>query len=1032
MKLHEISVKRPVAVSMVVLIFFVIGIYSMSMLSIEMMPDMDMTYALVYTSYSNVGSSEVENLVTKNIESAISSVSGVDTIQSQSSEGSSMVMVSYHAGTDMDKAVTDMKDKIELIKSYLPDGCDDPMVMKLDTSMMSAAMMSVSYEGYDLIQTKQFVEDNLKSKLEAVDGVASVNIIGARDRVIEVTVDPEKVYGYNFDISSIVGSIAAQNVNLPSGTTEGMNKNMSVRTLGKFSEIKDIENVPITTPMGQVLYLKDVASVSDTYSDNSTYARLNGENSLSITISAESDANTVDVVNGITAVLDKLNASNPKFKYNMTMEQASYIEDSINSVANNAVTGAMLAIIVLLLFLGNVKTSLVIGISMPISVVTTFIGMYFSGMTLNVVSLGGLALGVGMLVDNAVVVIENIYRRKTSLGEDARTSAMNGAGEVVGAVVASVLTTCIVYVPILFIDNMMAIMFKQLAFAIIFSQCASLLTTFLIIPMFTSKIQDGDKRNEKLAFILVPFEKLLDKLYGIYKRTLAVLLRNTRKTVLAVIALFVVSLIVLGQLGMTIMPSSDEGTVSVSVSLPQGTKLEDTDAMSKKVENIIAENENVDTIFSSVGSSGATSAIMGAGANASSITVILNDKRKKSTEDVCQDIRNSLKNISGAEISVDASGSGMGSMTSNEVEFRFSGNDDAQLEEFIGNAEKVLAGINGVSETDTSLSDTKSEVRIHMDSDRAARYGFTTSSVANLVKYALDGTTVSRYTDSGSEYDINLKYPENYVKDYNQLKELRIKSPTGQWISLSDIADVSVEQGYTTLTRVDQKRVVTLTGKLYGTDMGTAKTAFEKSIKEAGIPDGISMDTAGSYEVMMDAMKSLLIAILLGILLMYMVMAAQFENLFQPFIILFTVPLAIIGVVLALVVSRSSLSVVGLIGILMLIGIIVNNAIVLIDFVNTSKKEEPNMELDERLINAGIVRMRPILMTSFTSILGFLPMAVSGASGSEMMRPLAIVLLGGLFVGTLLTLFIIPTVYKIFEIKAEKRRAKKAKRAKLN
>ena len=1025
MKLHEISVKRPVAVSMVVLIFFVICIYSMSMLSIEMMPDMDMTYALVYTSYSNVGSAEVENLVTKNIESAISSVSGVDTIQSQSSEGSSMVMVSYHAGTDMDKAVTDMKDKIELIKSYLPDGCDDPMVMKLDTSMMSAAMMSVSYEGYDLIQTKQFVEDNLKSRLEAVDGVASVNVIGAQDRIIEVTVDPEKIYGYNLDVSSIAGLIAAQNVNLPSGTTEGMNKNMSVRTLGKFSEIKDIENVPINTPAGQVLYLKDVARVNDTYSDNSTYARLNGENSLSITISAESDANTVDVVNGITKVLDDLNAANPKFKYNMTMEQASYIENSINSVANNAVTGALLAIIVLLLFLGNVKTSLVIGISMPISVVTTFIGMYFSGMSLNVVSLGGLALGVGMLVDNAVVVIENIYRRKTSLGEDARTSSMSGAGEVVGAVVASVLTTCIVYVPILFIDNMMAIMFKQLAFAIIFSQCASLLTTFLIIPMFTSKITDSDKRNEKLSFLLVPFEKLLDRMYALYKRTLSVLLRNTRKTVLGVIALFVVSLIVLGQLGMIIMPSSDEGTISVSVTLPQGTKLEDTDAMSKKVENIIAENGDVDTIFSSVGSEGATSAIMGAGANTSTITVTLNDKRKKSTDDVSQDIRDMLKNISGAEIAVSASSTGMSSMASNEVQFRFSGNDDKQLENFIDNAEKVLSTVDGVSETDTSLSDTKSEVRIHMDSGRAAMYGFNTASVSNLVKYALDGTTVSRYTDGGSEYDINLKYPENYVKDYNQLKELRIKSPTGQWVSLSDIADISVEQGYTTLTRVDQKRVITLTGKLYGTDMGTAKTAFEKKIHESGIPDGITIDTAGSYDVMMDAMKSLFIAILLGILLMYMVMAAQFENLLQPFIILFTVPLAIIGVVLALAVTHSSLSVVGLIGILMLIGIIVNNAIVLIDFVNTSKKENPDMGLDERLINAGIVRMRPILMTSLTSILGFLPMAVSRASGSEMMRPLAIVLLGGLFVGTLLTLFIIPTVYKIFEIKAERHRAKK-------
>ncbi len=1026
MKLHEISVKRPVAVSMVVLIFFVIGLYALSMLPIEMMPDMEMNYALIYTSYSNVGSSEVESMVTKSIESAVSAVSGVDTIQSQSSEGTSMVMVSFHAGTDMDKAVSSIKDKIELIKSYLPDECDDPMVMKLDTSMMSAAMMSVSYEGYDLIQTKKFVEDNLQSKLEAVNGVASVSVMGARDRIIQVQVDPEKVYGYNLSISSLIQSIGAQNTNMPAGTTEGMNKNMSVRALGKFSSLKDIENVPLNTANGQIIYLKDVAKVEDTYSDNTSYSRLNGEDSLSITISAESDANTVDVVNGVIKVLDDLKAQNPKFTYNMTMEQASYIEDSISSVANNAVTGAFLAILILLLFLGNIRTSLVVGISMPISVITTFIGMYFSGMSLNVVSLGGLALGVGMLVDNSVVVIENIYRRKTSLGEDAETSSIRGAGEIIGAVVASVLTTCIVYVPILFIDNMMAVMFKQLAFTIIFSQCASLLVTFLIIPMFTSKLKDGDKRNEKLSFILVPFEKMMNFLYGKYRSFLALLLRNTKKVICVVIALFIVSLVVLGQLGMELMPSSDEGTLTVSVTMPQGTRLEDTNALSQKIEESLKANEEIESIFSSIGSSGVMSSIMGGGANSSSITVTLKENRKKTTEDVCQEVRNQLKNISGAEISVEASNTSMSSMSSNEISFRFAGDDDEKLTEFINDAQDILAGIDGVSETDTSLSDTKSEVRIRIDSARAARYGLNTATVSSLVKYVLDGTTASRYTEGGTEYDINIVYPEEYVKNYNALADLQIKSPVGQWVALSDIADITVEQGQTTLLRVDQKRVATVSGKLYNTNMGAVNAEFEKAINEKGMPEGISMTAAGSYEVMMDAMQSLFIAILLGILLMYMVMAAQFENLKQPFIILFTIPLAIIGVVLALLISRSPLSVIGCIGILMLTGIIVNNAIVLIDFVNTLRKEKPEEPLDDVLIEAGIVRMRPILMTSLTSVLGFLPMAVSTASGSEMMRPLAVVLLGGLFVGTLLTLFIIPVVFKIFEVRAVKRKAKKA------
>ncbi len=1025
MKLHEISVKRPIAVTMVILIFVVIGLYSLSMLPIELMPEMEMNYALVYTSYSNAGSSEVESLVTKTIEGAISSVSGIDTVQSQSSEGTSVVMASFAASTDMDKAVTDMDDKIDLIEDYLPENCAEPMVMKLDMTMMPSAMMSISYEGYDLIQTKKFVEDNLQSQLESVDGVASISIAGARDRIIEVEVDPEKLYGYNMAVSSIASSIAAQNMNMPAGTTEGMNKNLAVRALGKFSSVKDIENVPLNTATGQIIYLKDIAKVEDTYSDYSNFARLNGENAISVTVTAESDANTVDVVNGVIDALEKVKQKNPKFTYNMTMEQASFIEDAISSVASNAVTGALLAIIILLLFLGNIKTSLVIGVTMPVSVITTFIGMYFSGMSLNVVSLGGLALGVGMLVDNAVVVIENIYKRKSDYGESAEVSAIKGAGQMFSPVIASVLTTCIVYVPILFIDNMMAVMFKQLAFSIIFSQISSLLITFLIIPMFTSKMHDGEKRTEKLSFIIVPFEKIMSRLYGKYKIILKKVLGNCKRTITVVMVVFVISLIVLGALGMTLIPSTDEGTVTVSISMPQGTKIEDTNKLSLKVEDKIKTHKDVETIFSNVGSSGAMSAISGSGANSSSITITLNDSRRKSTDEIANEIRQLLKDIAGAEISVATSNTAMSGMTSDEISFEFTSGDDALLEKFVKDAEKTLSGIEGVAETETSIADTKSEARIKIDSARAANYGFNTATVSALVQSVLDSTTASRYTESGSEYDIKIVYPDEYVKNYNQLKNLQIKSPMGQWVSLSDIGDVVIEQGYTTLTRVDQKRVVTLTGKLYNANMGEVKADFEKRLNEEGIPDGVSINTSGTYEIMIDAMSSLLIAILLGILLMYFVMAAQFESLKQPFIILFTIPLCMIGVVLALVVTGSPLSVVGCIGILMLTGIIVNNAIVLIDYANTLKVEKPDLPIDDLMIQSGVARMRPILMTSLTSILGFLPMAMSNSGGAAMMQPLAIVLIGGLAVGTLLTLFVIPVVYKVFETRKKKNKKEK-------
>lgn len=1016
MNISKISVKRPVAVTMIVLIFVVIGLYSLSMLSMELMPKMELSTALVYTQYPNVGSEEVENLVTKTIESAVSSVPGTKGITSQTSEGSSMIMVEFSSNTNMDKAIQNIKDNIDLISSYLPEDANEPMVMKLDTSMMPAAMMSVSYDGMDLIQTKKFIENNVQNKLEAVEGVASVSVTGAQDRIIEVEVEPDKLFGYGITLNDLVSSITSQNLNLPSGTINNGEKKYTLRTVGKFTSTDEISTVPLVMQNGQIVYLKDISKIKDTYSEKSTISRLNGKDALAISITAESDANTVEVVDEIVKVLNSLKNQNPNFHYEMTMEQASYIKDSISSVASNAITGAILAIFILLLFLANFKNSLVIGVAIPVSIITTFIGMYFSGMTLNVVSLGGLALGVGMLVDNSVVVLENIFRRRNNLNEDAETSSVRGSSEVFGAVVASVITTCIVYVPILFIDNIMAIMFKQLAFTIIFSQAAALIVTYLLVPTLTSKITDNSP-NRKLGFILKPFAKFMDKTYTVYEKVLRWTLSHRKSFIASILIIFSISLFVLSLIGMTLMNSTDEGTITVNVELPSGTTLENTNRKTSEIENLISKNENVDKIFASVGS-GSMMSLGQSSANSSSITVVLKEKRNKTTNQVAQEIRNLFADVAGAEITVDVS-STMNMGTGN-LEYEFSGTDNDELEEYVLKAEEILSDIEGVTETSTSISEKKPEMQIIIDSDKAARYGLSTVVIANTVNNVLKGTTAGNYTENGLEYDIKVKYPDNYTENINELKNLKIRTLTGQWITLSEVADILEKEGYTTLTRIDQKRTVSITAKLYDTDMSTVNKVFEEKMKIYGIPEGISYNTGGEYEIMIDAMLSLLIAIALGILLMYMVMAAQFENLKQPFIIMFTVPLALIGVIWAHIIAGMSLSVVSCIGILMLIGIIVNNAIILIDFINTAKKENPDADDNELIIQAGKTRLRPILMTSITSILGFMPMALAlGTSGAEMMQPLAVSLVGGLTVGTALTLFVIPVIYSLFNEKKQ-------------
>ena len=1025
MKLHETSVKKPVAVTMAVLMFVVIGLYSLTMLPIEMTPDMELSMAIVATQYPNVGSREVENMVTKPIESAVASISGVDTLSSQSSEGMSMVMVQFANGTDMDKAASDMESNIGLIKSYLPEGATDPIVVKLDTDMMATAQFSVAYEGYDLVQTKQFVDDVLDAKIKSIDGIASVAVTGSVNRQINVYIDPAKLYGYNMSITDIANSIMAQNVNLPAGTTKAMGKKLSARLLGKFESVEEISSIPLMTSQGQVISLRDIATVEDSFSDISGIARLNGSDAISVTVSKESDANTVEVVKELYETLDKLHEANPKFTYNMTMEQGTYIEDSVNSVASNAVTGAFLAILVLILFLGSIKTSLAIGISMPVSVVTTFIGMYFSGMSLNVVSLGGLALGVGMLVDNSVVVLENIFRHR-KLGKDPQSASLIGSGEVVGAVIASVLTTCIVYVPILFIDNMMAVMFKQLAFSIIFSQIASLLTTFLLIPMLSSRIKSEGDISKKFAKIPGIFNTFMDKGYELYRHSLNKLLVRRKTFVLIVILIFVLSLVSLSFIGMELMPSTDSGILTVNISLPAGSPLEKTDEMAERIEKIIAENSNVKDVFTVVGTgTDAASSVMGGSqTDTASVTVSLKDDRKDSVKEVEQQIRESISKIPGIETGISAQSMMMAS-SSDEMSIQFSATDDKALEKYVLDAQRVLAEIDGVAETATSISDTKYELHIKPNRSKSLKYGLTPAQTATLIDNVISGVTASRYTEGGSEFDIKLKYPKEYADTFEKLKTLRVKSPMGVWVTISDIADISQESGYTTLTRSDQRRVITLSAKLNGTDLGTATKAFDKAMESLPAPDGIMRESAGAFEVMIDAMSQLFIAILLGILLMYMIMAAQFGNLVQPLIILGTIPLAMIGVVLSLVLTQSRLSAVSCVGILMLGGIIVNNAIVLIEFINSSKRENEFTDRNELVVNAGVVRMRPILMTSLTSILGFLPMALSGDGGEAMMQPLAIVLLGGLLVGTFLTLYVIPVIYTIADDKAEKRRIKK-------
>ncbi len=1025
MKLHELSVKRPVTAVMAVLVFVTLGLFSLTMLPIEMTPDISMEVLSVITTYPNVAPSEIESIITDPIESAVSAVSGIDKIYSTSSEGSSMVMMQFTGGMDIDEAAQSVKDKIGFLS--LPDDCNDPQVMKFDTSMMPVAQLSFVRDGYSLEDTQKFLEDNIQTQLESIDGVASVTISGATEREIHVEVDTNKMFGYNISMSQIVSAIASENNNMPGGKITSSGKDVSVRSVGKFSDIKEISSVPIMTPSGQIIYLDDVAQIKDSSSDVTSIARLNGKDALSIAIQKESDANTVDVVNKVKSVLENVKNQYDGCNYNFTFEQASYIENSIDSVKSSAYLGGILAIVILFMFLSSLKTSLIIGITMPVSILITFVAMYFKGMSINVVSLGGLALGVGMLVDNAIVVLENIFRRRKELGEDKTTSAINGSKEVFGAVVASVLTTCIVYVPMLFIDGMMVQMFKEFAFVIIFSQCASLVTTFLLIPMLSSKIENVDVSSNLAKKILKPFNFGLKKFSNAYARLLKIVLSKRKLTLLIAVILFVGSFAILGGLGMELMPASDEGQISVTAELPLGSKIETADELSRQLEDKVSENKNVETVFASMSAGGSN--MFSSGGTSVSMYITLADNRKDSTDEVVEQLREAFSDVTGADISVEASsttGTSMG--TSSGVSFTLLGEDMDTLSEYAAQAEETLKNIKGTREVTTSVSDTKTEARIYLDREKTAHYGLNTQAASALIYAAVSGTTASTYMENGSEYDIKVKLPESYTDSYEALKNIKLKAGTGQWITINDIGKISLEEGYNSITHQNKKRVITVSSQIYDTDINTVTREFNKEFAKITPPEGCSIQAGGSFETMQETVSSLILAIVIGILLMYMVMAAQFESYSQPLIIMGSLPMSIIGVALALLIDGKPVNMISIIGILMLMGMIVNNAIVLIDFINELKREEPNLDRTSMVVKAGLTRLRPVLMTTLTSVLGFMPMVVSRSEGSEMLRPLAVVLLGGLAMGTVLTLIFVPVVYTFFDDMGKKIRARKERR----
>ncbi len=1004
MKISDIAIKRPVTTTMLVLLVVLLGFIALQRTDIDLFPDLTYPGAAVITSYEGVGPEEVENMVTKPIENSLATVTNIQTLTSTSSKGQSVVVAEFSWGTDMDAVTLDMRESLDLIRDALPDDAADPFVIKFDPSLMPIMQVGVS-GGDDLASLKKIIEDRISPRLERLEGVASVSMVGGLEREILITFDQTKLNNYNANLSSIISTLRMENLNLSAGAVDRANHELLVRVTGKFKSLQDIENILIQTGQGGTVRLSDMAVVRDTYKEMTNKAYLNGQPSIGLAIQKQTDANTVQVSNKIKDEMQSIELDfNGNIKMVPIIDQADYIERSIGQVGTNGLYGAILAIIVLFIFLRNLRSTIIIGVAIPVSVVATFLLIYFGGLTLNMMTLGGLALGIGMLVDNSIVVLENIFRYRRE-GADRITAARKGSQEVGMAITASTITTAVVFLPVVFVGGMASQLFRELALTVTFSLLASLLVSLTLIPVMSSKILKVNRKSDNRTW--------LDGLKGFYKTTLNWTLSHRWLVIVILVLALAGSISLYPMIGSEFIPSMDQGQIQIAAQLPTGTILENTERVAGQIEDQILPMPEVEYILTNIGSSGQMMS-MGGNSSVASFFVKLKSsaERDRTTSEVMEEIRNKIR-IPDVDLSVssmDMVGGGLGG--GRPISIKVKGDSLETLARITGDIMNIISGIEGVREIEDSFSDGRPEMQININRTLATQYGLRVGQIGSTIQNSLSGQVATRYEVGGEEYDIRVKLNEKDIGTPAQVKDLILTTPAGVRIPLNSIADFRVVEGPRTIERENQVRYATVSAALYQADLGVVMSEIRARLDEKlQLPPGYELEYGGEYEQMTDSFKDLAMAFLLAIVLVYMVMASQFESLLHPFIIMFTVPMAIIGVLLGLFLTDHNFSVVSVIGIVMLAGIVVNNAIVLVDYINTLRSR--GMGLREAILEAGPVRLRPILMTALTTILAPLPLALGIGEGAEIQAPMAVVVIGGLSFATLLTLYVVPVLYSL-------------------
>jgi len=1003
--LPNFAVKRPVCITVCLLALFIFGTSSVFGMDIESTPEMDMPMIMIRTGYSGASPDEVDEAVTSVIEKRLAAISDVESMTSTSSEGSSMIRLQFSYNEDMDEKYDEVSSAMSMVR--LPDGADDPRVMRMSSSNMNSSIMRISVATDNAENVTNYIEDKFVPEIEKISGVADVTVSGGTRKYISVELIEDRLNQYGLRMRDVSNAIANAEFEITVGSVDRGNIELSLVGNESYDFYQQLANIPISIGGGNILHVSDVANISLTEQQRTSYSRRNGVETVSISVTKEQTGNTINICNKIVEVVNEFNNDETfGLTLNINSNQGENIMENINSVLSSLAVGLCVAVTVLFFFFGEWRASLIVGFSMPISVLSALVMMSLFDMTINLMSLGGLVVGIGMMVDNSIVVMESCFRARTE-ERSFKESVAAGANLVTSSVIASTATTVVVFLPIATMNGMAGQLFKDTCFTIVFAILASLISALTLVPLFFVKLEPKEKMeslcNKLLAIIDKGYHWLLKK--AINARFIVV--------IIAVLCLAIAAFL-FSQIEMELMPRMDRGGVTLSIQTKTGLSLEATNKIMTEIESIVKEQPEVKTYTLSVGRGG----------SGGSVNIQLKDNAGVSTDDFVNRLRELTSHIQNASVTT-AAENAMGFGSSSDVEVELVGSDYDDLKKAALIVEEALFGMEGIHSTESSISNGEPRAKLKVDPILAGSVGLTPYSALQAASQKIAGVTAMTFNQDGTSYNVKVEYPAGSYETVSDLYGLMLDTSGGGQIALMDIAELVYEEGPTSISKEDGDYIVTVSGT---PDSGANITAMTNEavamVSQLDLPVGIDVRAGGNVDRMRDEFSAIGYALLTAIFLVFSVMAIQFESMRFSIVVMISIPFSLTGAFTALAITGHSVSMTSLIGLVMLVGIVVNNAIVLIDFANIMRTQ--GMDVRDAVVYAGRTRLRPILMSTITTIVGLVPMALGIGGDVEMMQGMSVVVIGGLAFSTVLTLIFIPTFYLIFD--KEDRKNRKAER----